>query len=120
MLPSLPFQMVVLAHLRRFNAVFVVQTLPNYAQPWQMRPQRSSAGSAFILDTERKEIMTNAHVVHFTLRKSSRLRLGHYMQDSNLAAHCKLRSLKSHLLSARLAESCNFNAMRETDANHEQ
>ena len=74
-------------------AVFVVQTTPNYAQPWQvsatlmmlclsvpliyrkepnehgmplqMRPQRSSAGSAFIMDTSRREIMTNAHVVSF-------------------------------------------------------
>lgn len=36
---------------------------PNYAQPWQMRPQRSSSGSAFIVDTKRRHIMTNAHVV---------------------------------------------------------
>lgn len=38
---------------------------PNYAQPWQMRPQRSSSGSAFIVDTRRRHIMTNAHVVRF-------------------------------------------------------
>lgn len=36
---------------------------PNYAQPWQMRPQRSSSGSAFIVDIKRRHIMTNAHVV---------------------------------------------------------
>ena len=33
------------------------------AQPWQMRPQRSGTGSAFIVDIEKKRIMTNAHVV---------------------------------------------------------
>lgn len=31
----------------------------------QMRPQRSSAGSAFILDTQKREVLTNAHVVSF-------------------------------------------------------
>jgi len=49
--------------LRSVLKLFVVQTVPNYAQPWQMRPQRSSAGSAFISDTGRREILTNAHVV---------------------------------------------------------
>lgn len=39
---------------------------PNYAQPWQMRPQRSSSGSAFIVNTKRRHIMTNAHVVRST------------------------------------------------------
>lgn len=43
--------------------VFVVQTVPNYAQPWQMRPQRSCTGSAFVIDTQKRHIMTNAHVV---------------------------------------------------------
>ena len=41
-------------------------TDPNYAQPWQMRPQRSSSGSAFIVDTKRRHIMTNAHVVRWS------------------------------------------------------
>ena len=63
--------MAHIVRLNTFSAVFVVQTLPNYAQPWQMRPQRSSAGSAFILDIERKEIMTNAHVVHPFLHSSN-------------------------------------------------
>ncbi|DBA92177.1 hypothetical protein WJX77_001540 [Trebouxia sp. C0004] len=49
--------------LRSVLKVFVVKTDPNYAQPWQMRPQRSSSGSAFIVDTKRRHIMTNAHVV---------------------------------------------------------
>lgn len=67
--PNIPQEQIVKVSgfgnraLRSVLKVFVVQTLPNYAQPWQMRPQRSSAGSAFILDMERKEIMTNAHVV---------------------------------------------------------
>ncbi|KAK9810951.1 hypothetical protein WJX73_000637 [Symbiochloris irregularis] len=43
--------------------VFVVQTVPNYAQPWQMRPQRSCTGSAFVVDVQKRYIMTNAHVV---------------------------------------------------------
>ncbi|KAL3146345.1 hypothetical protein ABBQ32_003036 [Trebouxia sp. C0010 RCD-2024] len=49
--------------LRSVLKVFVVKADPNYAQPWQMRPQRSSSGSAFIVDTKRRHIMTNAHVV---------------------------------------------------------
>jgi S1-C subfamily serine protease len=44
-------------------AVFVVRADPNYAQPWQMRPQRSGTGSAFITDVDNRRIMTNAHVV---------------------------------------------------------
>jgi S1-C subfamily serine protease len=44
-------------------AVFVVKVDPNYAQPWQKCPQRSSSGSAFVLDTEQRIIITNAHVV---------------------------------------------------------
>ena len=32
-------------------------------QPWQMRPQRSCTGSAFIIDVQKRHIMTNAHVV---------------------------------------------------------
>jgi hypothetical protein len=44
-------------------AVFVVKVDPNYAQPWQKCPQRSSSGSAFVLDTEKRHIITNAHVV---------------------------------------------------------
>lgn len=46
---------------------FAAPTDPNYAQPWQMRPQRSSSGSAFIVDMKRRHIMTNAHVVHLNL-----------------------------------------------------
>ncbi|KAK9834040.1 hypothetical protein WJX81_005089 [Elliptochloris bilobata] len=49
--------------LRSVLKVFVVQAVPNYAQPWQMRPQRSTSGSAFIVDTDNRWITTNAHVV---------------------------------------------------------
>lgn len=47
--------------------VFVIYTEPNYAQPWQMRPQRSATGSAFVVDTEKRYIITNAHVVRCLL-----------------------------------------------------
>lgn len=103
--------------VKRWCTVFVVQAVPNYAQPWcacllstcwfggivcrarpfvaetrschseaidvvkctahkmlhvlqyaaclcrQMRPQRSTSGSAFIIDADNRWIMTNAHVV---------------------------------------------------------
>eukprot|EP00210_Caulerpa_lentillifera_P005347 g5110.t1 len=49
--------------LRSVLKVFVVRTEPNYAQPWQMRPQRSATGSAFVVDVEKRSIITNAHVV---------------------------------------------------------
>ena len=45
------------------HAVFVVRTEPHYARPWQMRTQRASTGSGFVTDTEKRLIMTNAHVV---------------------------------------------------------
>eukprot|EP00891_Asterochloris_glomerata_P000822 jgi/Astpho2/822/e_gw1.00016.51.1_t len=45
------------------RAVFVVRTDFNFAQPWQMRPQRSASGSAFVMDARKRHIMTNAHVV---------------------------------------------------------
>ena len=49
--------------LRSVIKVFVVKVDPSYAQPWQKLPQRSSSGSAFVLDTEKRLIITNAHVV---------------------------------------------------------
>lgn len=49
--------------LRSVLKVFVVKVDPNYAQPWQKCPQRSSSGSAFVLDTQQRIIITNAHVV---------------------------------------------------------
>lgn len=47
--------------------VFVVRTEPHYARPWQMRTQRASTGSGFVTDTEKRLIMTNAHVVRLCL-----------------------------------------------------
>ena len=44
-------------------AVFVTKVDPSYAQPWQKLPQRSSSGSAFVLDSGRRLLITNAHVV---------------------------------------------------------
>ena len=50
-------------------AVFVKRSNPNYAQPWQTQVQRSSVGSAFVVDVENRHILTNAHVVahHITI-----------------------------------------------------
>mmetsp|Transcript_37567 Transcript_37567/g.83659 ORF Transcript_37567/g.83659 Transcript_37567/m.83659 type:complete len:631 (-) Transcript_37567:577-2469(-) len=49
--------------LRSVLKVFVTKVDPNYGMPWQMCPQRSSTGSAFVIDNERRWILTNAHVV---------------------------------------------------------
>jgi len=49
--------------LRNVLKVFVVKCDPHYAQPWQMRPQRSSSGSAFVICKETRQILTNAHVI---------------------------------------------------------
>ncbi|KIY97425.1 hypothetical protein MNEG_10537, partial [Monoraphidium neglectum] len=48
--------------LRSVIKVFVVKVDPSYAQPWQKLPQRSSNGSAFVLDVDRRLVITNAHV----------------------------------------------------------
>jgi hypothetical protein len=31
--------------------------------PWQKCPQRTASGSAFVLDTQRRLLITNSHVV---------------------------------------------------------
>ncbi|MEW5310963.1 MAG: hypothetical protein WDW38_002714 [Sanguina aurantia] len=49
--------------LRSVLKVFVTKVDPNYSQPWQMCPQRSSSGSAFVVDTVKRHILTNSHVV---------------------------------------------------------
>ena len=36
---------------------------PNYSQPWQMCPQRSGTGSAFVIDCDKRLVLTNSHVV---------------------------------------------------------
>lgn len=41
--------------------VFSVQTAPNYFLPWQMKSQRESTGSGFLISKRR--ILTNAHVI---------------------------------------------------------
>lgn len=51
--------------LRSVVKVFVMKCDPNYAQPWQMRPQRSSSGSAFVTCSKNRRILTNSHVVRF-------------------------------------------------------
>ena len=43
--------------------MFVTKVEPNYSQPWQMCPQRSSTGSAFVIDCGKRMVLTNSHVV---------------------------------------------------------
>ena len=43
--------------------VFVLSSAPNWSSPWQKRPQRSSSGSGFCINAQRKQVITNAHVV---------------------------------------------------------
>lgn len=44
-------------------AVFCNKVEPNYGQPWQMCPQRTTTGSAFVIDPQRRRILTNNHVI---------------------------------------------------------
>ena len=60
-----------------------------------MRPQRSSSGSAFIVDTKRRHIMTNAHVVRCTHGKlscfpnKSRLHTLHMQVSNETTVHVR-------------------------------
>jgi len=51
--------------IRKFKTsiikIFAMRSKPNYNQPWQNRPQRSSSGSGFVISGNR--ILTNAHIV---------------------------------------------------------
>eukprot|EP00200_Dunaliella_tertiolecta_P008793 CAMPEP_0202381808 /NCGR_PEP_ID=MMETSP1127-20130417/38897_1 /ASSEMBLY_ACC=CAM_ASM_000462 /TAXON_ID=3047 /ORGANISM="Dunaliella tertiolecta, Strain CCMP1320" /LENGTH=681 /DNA_ID=CAMNT_0048980879 /DNA_START=32 /DNA_END=2077 /DNA_ORIENTATION=+ len=49
--------------LRSVIKVFSTKVEPNYGQPWQMLPQRSSTASAFVVSTEKRHLLTNAHAV---------------------------------------------------------
>ena len=52
-------------NIRKFKTsiikIFAMRSRPNYNQPWQNYPQRSSTGSGFVISGNR--IMTNAHIV---------------------------------------------------------
>lgn len=71
-IPLSPRTVPVPANVKGTNArallsvlkVFVMRTDPHYAAPWQMRQQRSSTGSAFIINTLEKLILTNSHVTN--------------------------------------------------------
>jgi S1-C subfamily serine protease len=49
--------------------VAVVKCPPNYGEPWQRKSQRQTTGSAFVVDVEKRRLLTNAHVIegHVTL-----------------------------------------------------
>eukprot|EP01012_Entosiphon_sulcatum_P023044 TRINITY_DN28024_c0_g1_i1.p1 TRINITY_DN28024_c0_g1~~TRINITY_DN28024_c0_g1_i1.p1 ORF type:complete len:575 (-),score=79.81 TRINITY_DN28024_c0_g1_i1:559-2238(-) len=42
--------------------VYVVSSSPNYLQPWQRKNHSNSTGSGFVIDVEKRLIITNAHV----------------------------------------------------------
>ena len=52
-------------NIRKFKnsivKIFAMRSRPNYNQPWQNYPQRSSTGSGFVISGNR--ILTNAHIV---------------------------------------------------------
>ncbi|MCK4983664.1 MAG: trypsin-like peptidase domain-containing protein, partial [Victivallaceae bacterium] len=52
-------------NIRKFKTsiikIFAMRSKPNYNQPWQNYPQRSSTGSGFVISGNR--ILTNAHIV---------------------------------------------------------
>ncbi len=52
-------------NIRKFKTsiikIFAMRSQPNYNQPWQNYPQRSSTGSGFVISGNR--ILTNAHIV---------------------------------------------------------
>jgi S1-C subfamily serine protease len=52
-------------NIRKFKTsiikIFAMRSRPNYNQPWQNYPQRSSTGSGFVISGNR--ILTNAHIV---------------------------------------------------------
>ena len=43
--------------------IYCTTSHPNFMLPWQRKQQASSTGSGFVLDAERKLVITNAHVV---------------------------------------------------------
>jgi S1-C subfamily serine protease len=43
--------------------VYTVRCKPNFFMPWQNQPQTEGTGTGFVIDTEKKLILTNAHVV---------------------------------------------------------
>jgi len=49
--------------LRSVLKVYCTKVSPNFAQPWKMRSQHTSSGSAFVIESRRRLILTNAHVV---------------------------------------------------------
>ena len=101
--PSLPTP-ATLSQAASCRAVFVVRTDFNFAQPWQMRPQRSASGSAFVMDARKRHIMTNAHVVRLQLNARRRWCPSCHQGSWNgpLPAHaaCKLQGLCSHSVPA--------------------
>ncbi|CUI14790.1 serine protease, putative [Bodo saltans] len=49
--------------LRATVKIFASSSLPNCIMPWQKRQQLSVSGSGFVVDVNRRMVITNAHVV---------------------------------------------------------
>lgn len=45
--------------------VWCVHSTPNFSLPWQRRRQYRSSGSGFVIDAERRVILTNAHCIEW-------------------------------------------------------
>lgn len=43
--------------------IYTVRSKPNFFMPWQNQPQTEGTGTGFVVDTDKKLILTNAHVV---------------------------------------------------------
>ena len=43
--------------------VYCIHTEPNYSMPWQRRRQYQSTSTGFVIDVDRRRLLTNAHSV---------------------------------------------------------
>jgi hypothetical protein len=99
--------------------VFVKRSNPNYAQPWQTQVQRSAVGSAFVVDVEKRHILTNAHVVAHNITIHVR-RPGH-AKKWKASLLCEGKSCDLALLTVGAETTCmqvftTFKALLHTSA----
>jgi hypothetical protein len=98
-------------------AVFVTRNPPSYAQPWQTTKQRGALGSAFVIDADKRYILTNAHVVrHYVTIHVRRPGIAKKWKASLLceAMACDLALLTVGALPVLPACSCNSHRRAES------
>ena len=61
--PADPSTILPLRTLHSVVKIFCTTSHPNLMLPWQRKQQTTATGSGFVLDTQRKLIITNSHVV---------------------------------------------------------